>query len=222
MKYKISKKDFDSLDDALKAHYKADGEDYVLNLEGHETVIQNAVNDALKAYKDKIKVDKAKEKAKDKTKDIVDPKPAEDDSTKALKAQVALMEQKLKDMQDKAFKTNVRDNVLKLANKKIRPEAIDDLVLHINNTEFVDVDGAILTKDGVSVQDWTDNLIKNRPLWVGENVSSNAKGGAKDDGSDNIEAKRKKLGEILNGDNITIAQRQEATRLANEIKSYKE
>ena len=231
MKYKLTKEEFEALDDTLREQYKEEGSDYVLNLEGHEPIINNAI-DSFK-QSDEFKKLIASKKPDSNTGNTGDNAinsnsntgntgnnaiKKSDDIVKALTGQVEEMEKKLIAMQKKEFRSKVRENVLSIASKKIREEAIDDLILHINNTEFVDVEGKILTKDGKPINDWTNSLIESRPLWVGKNVSSSAVGGEKTK-TDDISAKKKKLEKLLKTENMSIKERQEASKLAKEIKN---
>lgn len=217
MKYKINQQDYDSLSDELKALYKQDGTNYVLQLEGEDEIKQEAID----AYKRAQKALEGKDgKPDDKKPDNKD-KDSDDESLaviKALQTKVAEMENRFKEVQKENRQKTIREQVLQFAAKrKIHESAVDDLILHVNTADFVEAEGAILTKEGKSVEEWTNSLIDSKPLWVGKTVPVDIKGGKRED-NNSIDEKRKKLGELLKSDSLTAEQRQEANKLAKEIK----
>lgn len=87
LKAKMSKADFDALDESLKEYYVASGDDYVLDAEGVEDVtgLKNKIAELLKAGKDKTELLKAFEG--------LDPEAAK----KALEEMAKIEEKKLAD-----------------------------------------------------------------------------------------------------------------------------
>jgi len=226
MKFKITKDEFSAIDtEAIKELYVQDGENYVLKVEG----IPTEVSDETQAEMNKIKIELDKErklnkelqldknKPKDDTTDLKNPtlaalKLKQDELNATMDAMKAENER----LKNENFKKTVEEQIIKAASNKLKPEAIDDLLVFSRITEFANTDeGDIVTSDGVKLNDWMNKTIERKPHWHKENVS----GGAINNTKGNINSAKARYNEIMKKDNLSLKEQAEALKLNKEIKN---
>lgn len=171
LKYKLSKEDFEKLDDAVKAFYAADGDNYVLQAEG--AVDKAKLDEFRQSNVDLLKKQKSLEgvdldkynsmletERKIRDKELIDKGDIDTLIAERLAAQTSDFEAKLANAQGTATqatekyhalvsKTEIEGAAFKaFGAAKIRPDAHDAVMAQIKSKFSVGEDGSVIAKDG--------------------------------------------------------------------------
>ena len=235
MKFRMSAEEFEKLEEPMKVLYTKVNEDYVMEIEGlpddktddvtrlvkslqserdaHKETKHNLV-DKLTALEELVKPKEIKEEVKI---DSTDP------NILALQKAMEKQEEQLNQIlnQNESLKKEkssaiITETITTLANGKVIPEAMEDLKMYIRAGEFtVTDDGAVISSDGNTAEDWLSETIESRKHWIPQNVSSEATGGKTTKPNKNDSAR---YNELMGKENLSPVEQIEAVDLIQKIK----
>lgn len=235
MKLKLKKVEYDLLaDDAVKALYVEEGEDFKLDLEDApedktEDVTKllkalNAERDAHKETKHSLveKLTSLEEKLK---KPMIDEPEinSSDPNFLYLKKEMEKQKDQLDAIlgQNETLKKEKKDaliteKIMDVANGKIVAGAMDDLKMYASAGNFdVTDEGLVVTSDGTDVDTWFSKTLELKPHWIPANKSAGAQGGTSSKTTDSDEQKFAALQKI---EKPSPAQQAEMFEMAKTLK----
>jgi len=153
-------------------------------------------------------------------------KDSSDPNVLALKKELEQQKKALEDLQKEREalaaekkKHTILENLRKVANGKVRQEAMSDLELHASMFNITD-DGKVVTSDGTDLNTWFADTLKSKPHWLPKNTSSGASGGTKTAAGVNggLDEKKAKFKEMYAKKELTPQERVDLMKLGSEIK----
>jgi hypothetical protein len=150
---------------------------------------------------------------------------SDDPNILALQHQLKQQNEKLAlilDEKEKLTKENriktITDQLVSKATKKVVPEALDDLKLHVELGKFdITDDGKVVVKgSGETIDEWIDETVKSKPYMQRKNVSSNAAGG---ESTKFTKTDETRYNELMAKETISPMEQIEAAKLVQKIKN---